>query len=165
MLGGYGLLNSLVAVGALTGALASTRRKTLRLRTVIVCGGIWAVIQASAGFMPTLVAFGLVLVASGFANQFFFMAGNPLVQMSTNTAIRGRVMAVWVLVLLGGQALGGPIMGFIVGHFGAHVGMVLSGLVPATAAAVIAVVIARRNELTLSVRWRHVRPRVAIHAR
>ena len=163
--GGYGLLNSLVAVGALTGALASTRRKTLRLRTVIVCGGIWAVIQASAGFMPTLVAFGLVLVASGFANQFFFMAGNPLVQMSTNTAIRGRVMAVWVLVLLGGQALGGPIMGFIVGHFGAHVGMVLSGLVPATAAAVIAVVIARRNELTLSVRWRHVRPRVAIHAR
>ena len=146
--GGYGLFNSLVAVGALTGALASTRRVTIRLRTVIFCGGVWALIQASLGLMPTQLAFGVVLVASGMANQFFFMACNPLVQLSSNVRIRGRVMSVYVLVLLGGQALGSPLMGWLIEHFGAHTGMLVSGLVPATAAVTIAIVLARRHQLT-----------------
>lgn len=150
--GGYGLFNSLVAVGALVGALASTRRVTIRLRTVIFCGGLWALIQASLGIMPTQFAFGAVLVASGMANQFFFMACNPLVQLSSNLRIRGRVMSVYVLVLLGGQALGSPLMGWLIEHYGAHTGMLVSGLVPATAAVTIAIVLARRHQLTWD--WR-----------
>src|SRR4051795_3229567 len=46
--GGYGLFTSLVAIGAFTGALLSTRRQVLRLRTVIISGGIWAAVQAVA---------------------------------------------------------------------------------------------------------------------
>ncbi|WP_248283334.1 MFS transporter [Cryobacterium arcticum] len=147
--GGYGLFNSLVAVGALSGALASTLRVTIRLRTVIFCAGVWALIQASLGLMPNQLAFGAVLIASGMANQFFFMACNPLVQLSSNVRIRGRVMSVYVLVLLGGQALGSPLMGWVIEHFGAQTGMLVSGLVPAGAAVTIALVLARRHQL----RW------------
>jgi MFS family permease len=159
--GGYGLFNSLVAVGALAGALASTRRVTIRLRTVIFCGGVWALIQASLGLMPGQVSFGVVLVASGMANQFFFMACNPLVQLSSNLRIRGRVMSVYVLVLLGGQALGSPLMGWVIERFGAHTGMLVSGLVPAVAAVTIAIVLARRHRLRWDWRdrWRIRRPR------
>jgi MFS family permease len=147
--GGYGLFNTLVAVGAFAGALASTRRANITLRTVIACGGAWALIQAASGLMPTEITFGVALVATGIANQFFFTAGNPLVQMSSNVRVRGRVMSVWLLVLLGGQAIGGPLMGWVVESFGPHVGMLVSGLVPAAAAVVIAVILAHRHQLRL----------------
>jgi len=68
--GGYGLFNTLIAVGAVAGALASTRRANIRLRTVIVSGGVWALIQASSGLMPTEISFGAALIVTGIANQF-----------------------------------------------------------------------------------------------
>jgi MFS family permease len=155
--GGYGLFNTLIAVGAVAGALASTRRANIRLRTVIVSGGVWALIQASSGLMPTEISFGAALIVTGVANQFFFTAGNPLVQMSSNVRVRGRVMSVWMLVLLGGQALGGPLMGWIVESFGPDTGMLVSGLVPALAAVVIALTLAHRNQVHLTVRLRRRR--------
>jgi MFS family permease len=149
--GGYGLFTSLVAIGAFSGALLSTRRKVLRLRSVIISGGVWAAVQALAALMPNEVTFGLVLVASGIANQFFFMAANPLIQMSSSIGLRGRVMAVWILVLLGGQGIGGPVMGAIVDVVGPQMGMLLSGLVPAAAAVAISIVLARKGALRLKV--------------
>ncbi len=151
--GGYGLFNTLVAVGAFAGALASTRRRHIRLRTVIFCGGLWALIQAGSGLMPTEMMFAIALVVTGIANQLYFTAGNPLVQMSSNVRVRGRVMSVYMLVLLGGQALGAPLMGWIVEQFGPHIGMLISGFVPALAAIVIALVLARKHQLRLPVHF------------
>jgi hypothetical protein len=61
-------------------------------------------------------------------------------------------MSLYVLVLLGGQAIGGPIMGWIVSSYGPHVGMAISGLVPAIAAVVIGIHLARRHQLRIRVR-------------
>ncbi|WP_382306424.1 MFS transporter [Herbiconiux sp. UC225_62] len=163
--GGYGLFNTLVAVGALTGALLSTRRRVVRLRTVIGLAGIYGALQAASGWMPTEYLFGAALVLVGFGWLMFITCANALVQMSSNTAIRGRVMSLYVLVLLGGQSLGGPAMGWVVEHFGAHVGMVLSGAVPALAAIVIGALIARRSRLRLRVSLRRREPLVAIVGR
>jgi MFS family permease len=163
--GGYGLFNTLVAVGALTGALLSTRRRVVRLRTVIGLAGVYGVLQAASGWMPSEYLFGAALVLVGFGWLMFITCANALVQMSSNTAIRGRVMSLYVLVLLGGQSIGGPAMGWVVEHFGAHVGMVLSGAVPAVAAIVIGVVIARRSRLRVRVSLRRREPFVAIVGR
>jgi MFS family permease len=159
---GYGLFNSLIAGGALVGAILTTRRSVIRLRTVIVCGGVWAALQAVAALMPSEVAFGVALVGVGISNQFFFMAANPLIQTTSAAAVRGRVMAVWILVLLGGQGLGGPFMGWIVDLIGPRGGMFLSGAVPALAAIAIGIVIARQGHLRLAVRWREPLHPVAI---
>jgi len=163
--GGYGLFNSMVAVGALTGALLSTRRATIRLRTVVLGLLATGVLQAVAGLLPGVVPFALVLVAVGLASLLFLTACNQLVQLSSNIGIRGRVMSLYVLVLLGGQAIGGPLMGGVVEAAGTHVGMVVAGGVPAVAAAVTALVLARRGQLTLQVRVRHHLPMVQIAAR
>lgn len=152
--GGYGFFNTLVAVGALAGALASTRRMRIRLRTVIAGAGVLGLVQACAGLMPNELTFGVLLVCTGLANLLFITGANSLVQMSSNLRIRGRVMSVYVLVLLGGQALGGPLMGWIVERFGPHIGMLVSGLVPAAAALVIAGILAHRSQLRFSVRLR-----------
>ncbi|MFT2751046.1 MFS transporter [Clavibacter sp. Sh2036] len=163
--GGYGFFNSMVAIGALTGALLSTRRTSVRLRTIVVGVGITGVLQAAAGLMPGIAPFAAVLVTVGMASLLFQTAANSLVQLSSNVAIRGRVMSVYVLVLLGGQAIGGPLMGGIVEAWGVHVGMIVSGGVPALAAAVVAVVLARRGQLTLEVVVRRHVPRVRITPR
>jgi MFS family permease len=159
---GYGLFNTLIAAGALTGGLLSTRRTGVRLRTVVIMGALWGVLQALGSIMPNEIAFGVTLVALGVANLLFITAANSLVQMSSNVGIRGRVMSIYVLMLLGGQAIGGPIMGWIVSTFGVSVGMAVSGLVPAIVAVIIGIHLARKHQLKLSVTLEGRSPRVAI---
>jgi MFS family permease len=125
-------------------------------------GGLWGLLQAAAGFMPNEISFGASLVALGIANLLFITAANSLVQMSSNMGIRGRVMSLYVLVLLGGQAIGGPLMGGIVERFGPQVGIFVSGAVPAVAAAVIGIMLARRHELRVRVSVRQPRRLVSI---
>lgn len=163
--GGYGLFNSMVAVGALTGALLSTRRASVRLRTIVIGVGLTGVLQAVAGMMPSIVPFALLLITVGMASLLFLTAANSLVQMSSNIGVRGRVMSLYVLVLLGGQAIGGPLMGWIVTTFGVHTGMIVSGGMPALAALVAGVVLARRGQLTLHVQLRRHVPIVTIEPR
>jgi len=159
---GYGLFNALVAAGALCGALASTRRTSIRLSMVVGSAAALGVVQAIAGFAPSEFTFGLLLVGIGVANLLFVTGANSLVQMSSNLQIRGRVISLYILVLLGGQAIGGPLMGWIVETFGPHIAMMVSGLVPAAASVVIAILIARSASLRLSLSLRGRRPIVAI---
>ncbi|GAA4684510.1 MFS transporter [Frondihabitans cladoniiphilus] len=163
--GGYGLFNSMIAIGALTGALLSTRRASIRLRTVVIGVGVTGLLQAVTSQMPAIVPFALLLVTVGMASLLFQTASNSLVQLSSNIAVRGRVMSLYVLVLLGGQAVGGPLMGWIVSTFGVHIGMLVSGGVPALAALVAGVVLARRGHLTLQVRMLHHVPTLHIAQR
>jgi MFS family permease len=159
---GYGLFNTLVAAGAFTGAILSTRRRSVRLRSVMLMAALWGVFQALGAIMPNEFAFGATLVALGIANLLFITAANSLVQMSSNIGIRGRVMSLYVLVLLGGQAVGGPIMGWIVSTWGPSVGLAVSGLVPAIAAIAIGIHLARRHQLRIRVSIDRGSPRVAI---
>ncbi|MCY0906519.1 MFS transporter [Arthrobacter sp. H14-L1] len=149
--GGYGLLNTLVAVGALAGAVASTRRPVLRLRTVVGAAGAYGVLLVAAAAAPGMWIFCAVMVFAGFASLTFLTSSNQLVQISTNVRIRGRVLSLYIMVLMGGQAIGGPLIGFLAENLGPQWATVIAGIVPAAAAAVIAVVLARRGQLTLKV--------------
>ena len=142
---GYGIFNALVALGALSGALLSNLRATVTLRTVIVGAIVLGIVQSLAGLAPQITIFGVLLVAAGMSQLLYFIASNSLVQMSTNIAIRGRVMGVFVLIQLGGQSIGGPLMGWIVDNFGPHVGMTVSGVMPLLTAAVAGVVLLKRR--------------------
>jgi MFS family permease len=162
---GYGVFNALVAAGALTGAIASTRRLNLRLRTVIVSAVALGVVQLLAGVVPGLWLFALFITGTGVVSLLFLTGANSLVQSSSNIAIRGRVMSLYILVQLGGQAIGGPIMGWIVEQFGAPVGMVVSGAVPLTVAIVAGIVLARRAGLHVRVARAGRMPRLVIESR
>jgi MFS family permease len=159
---GYGLLNTVVAAGALTGGILATRRRVVRLRTVVVMGALWGVFAVAASVMPTELSLAVLLIGVGLFNLLFITAANAVVQMSSNLGIRGRVMSFYVLVLLGGQAIGGPLMGWIVANWGPHVGIAVAGGVPALAAILIGIHLARRHELRISVWLAGRAPRMAI---
>ncbi|WP_308468323.1 MFS transporter [Rathayibacter soli] len=150
--GGYGLFNAMVAAGALGGAMASARRVRFGLRTTILGAAVLGLIQGAAGFVPAIAPFTIMIVAAGAASLLFFTAANTLVQISSNLSIRGRVMALFILVQLGGQAIGGPIMGGLVEAFGANAGMVISGAVPLVVACVAGAILAHKNHLTVGIR-------------
>ena len=97
----------------------------MHLRTVVISAASLGAVQLSAGLMPTIVPFAILISITGIASLLFLTAANALVQSSTNIGIRGRVMALYILVQLGGMAIGGPIMGWIVEVAGPHVGMVI----------------------------------------
>lgn len=151
---GYGLYSSLVAAGALVGALASTRRRILRLRTIVISALIYGILQALAGFAPVYVMFLMLLPTIGLARLLFATAVESMTQLSSNHAIRGRVMSIFTMVVVGGQAIGGPLMGWLAEHYGPATAMVVSGVVPAVAALVIATVLARTGNLTIRVSLR-----------
>lgn len=145
--GGYGLFNALVACGALAGALLSTRRAGVRLRLTVGGGALLGATQVAAGLMPGEAPFVVALISFGLANLLFITAANQLVQMSSNMRVRGRVMALYILVWLGGQAVGGPVSGWAVETFGPHRAMAFTGSVPILCAALIAWHLVRRAGL------------------
>ena len=163
--GGYGLLNAMVALGALTGAVASTRRRELRLRSVVLSAGLYGLMLVLSAAMPSMVWFSVAMVLAGFWCLMFLTAANQMVQTSSNMSIRGRVMSLYLVVLIGGQAIGGPVMGWLAEHFGPQVGILIAGGVPAAAAAVVAVVLARKSSLQLKVDLRDRRRVLRIVAR
>ncbi|MBT2565943.1 MFS transporter [Arthrobacter sp. ISL-85] len=163
--GGYGLLNALVALGALSGAVASTRRRQLRLRSVVFCAGMYGLMLCLAVLAPSMVWFGAAMVLSGFWCLMFLTGSNQLVQVSSNMGIRGRVMSLYIMVLIGGQALGGPMLGWIAEHTDPHVALLVSGGVPALAAMTVGIILARKGSLQLKVDWRDRRHPVRIARR
>lgn len=151
---GYGLYSSAAALGALAGSLASTRRMRYRLRSIMFAAGCFGLTIAASGIAPVVSVFLLSLAGIGFTRLLFATAAESIVQMSSNRIIRGRVMAIYAMVVLGGQAIGAPLMGWLTELWGVRPAMVVSGIVPAVAAIVIAILLARSGRLKLTFRMR-----------
>jgi MFS family permease len=74
----------------------------------------------------------------------FTNTSNSLMQLSTEPAMRGRVMALRVAIALGGTPIGAPIVGWVADHLGPRWSLgvgALSGLL----AAAVAVYVMRRQ--------------------
>jgi len=152
---GYGLLSTLVAVGTFAGAVMSARRGTKgrpRVRLMLVSAFFLGVFELIAAFMPTYLTFGLGLIPLGFATMTFLNTANALVQTSVSPEMRGRVMGLYVLVLIGGNPIGGPMVGWMAQEFGGRSPFYIGGAVSALAAVVCAVVLIRRGGVSWPVR-------------
>lgn len=141
--GGYALLNSMLALGALAGALLSTRRQRLRLRHLVVLTALVGVAEVVLAALTQHTAFVVVLVALGTLQLLYITGGNTLVQETVADELRGRVMALYVLVSLGGQGLSGLIVGWVSEHVGAHVAMAVCAAGPLLGTVVVGIGIAR----------------------
>ncbi|WBQ02922.1 MFS transporter [Kribbella sp. CA-293567] len=153
---GYGVLNSVVAVGALAGALLSARRvRPTRLRNLVGIASILAVTEMVAALQPSMWTFLPLLAALGMATLMFLTAAQSMVQLTTPDGLRGRVAGIYNLVFIGGGAIGGPTVGWIAQHWGARTALLLAGMIPAVATVAIGIKLARTGRLRVVV----VRPR------
>lgn len=146
---GYGLYNSALAAGSLAGALLSMHRRSVRLRAVVIAVGGFAALKLLSGLSPLEVLFIAAIAAAGLVSILMWTAANALLQLSSNRGIRGRIMALYLLITVGGQAIGGPVLGWVCDVAGARAGMVASSAVPLAAAIAIALIVARHGGLRL----------------
>jgi MFS family permease len=147
--GEFGLLGSIMAVGSLSGALLAARRGRPRLRLLLLSALAFGAIEVLAGFMPTYLAFAVILVPVGLTALTFITAAVAIIQLAVDPVMRGRVMALYMTVLLGGTPFGAPVLGVIAEAFGARWSLIAGGLVSATAAVAAAVLFARHEGFPL----------------
>ena len=147
---GYGLYSSLAAGGALLGAVLSARRRTLRLRTVVVSGGLFGALMALAGLAPFYAGFLVSLIALACVRVMVGTGAETMTQLSSDLSIRGRVMSLYLMVGLGGQAIGGNLLGWVAQLWGSAAGFVVAGVGMLAVAGVAARVLARQGGLRLA---------------
>ena len=78
---GYGLYSAAAALGALIGAIASTRRLSYRLRSIVLAAGLFGVSLMGAGLSSITLVFLFFLVAIGFFRLLFATAAESIVQV------------------------------------------------------------------------------------
>jgi MFS family permease len=115
---GYGLLSSVLAIGSLAGALLSARRDRARMRVVIYAAGGFGLVSLASSFMPLYALYAATLVFVGFCTVTMLTTANGYVQTTTDPALRGRVLALYMAVLMGATPIGAPIVGWVATDFG-----------------------------------------------
>jgi MFS family permease len=130
--GAYGLLGSIMAVGSLSAALLSARRPNPRLRILLVGFAAFAVASGAAALAPSYIWFAILLIPVGLTALTVLTTANSMVQLGVDPVMRGRVMALYMAVFMGGTPLGSPLIGWIGQAWGPRwtimVGSVATGL-------------------------------------
>ena len=141
--GAFGLASAVFAVGALGGALLAARRGRPTMGLLLMMSLGFSLCEVLGGLMPTFWLFLLLLVPTGLTLLSFTTAANSATQLSTTAAMRGRVMGLYMLVVLGGAPLGAPLSGWIAELYGPRASMIAGGVISAAATVIIAVVLVR----------------------
>ncbi|QMU96381.1 MFS transporter [Microbacterium esteraromaticum] len=125
---GYGVLSSVLAIGSLTGALLAARRERARVRVLVIAAGGFGVASLISAVMPTYWSYGATLMFVGFTIVSMLTTANGYVQTTTDAAVRGRVLALYMAVIMGSTPIGAPIAGWIVDAFSARTSIAVGGI-------------------------------------
>ncbi len=129
----FGLLSTAFAIGSLSGALLVARRggrtrSRPRLREVVGLVLAFGLLEAATGLAPTYAVYFVMLVPTGLLAIAFATTVNAFTQLGADPEMRGRVMALYTLVFMGGTPAGALAVGWVSQHFGPRVSLVGSGL-------------------------------------
>lgn len=131
----FGMLSSVMAIGSVTGALFSARQRRPRMRTIFTSAAMFGLASGLAALMPTFEMFTISLMLIGFSALMFITTANSMVQTSVKPSMRGRVMALYMAIFVGGTPIGAPFVGWVVNQLGPRWGLgvaAIAGLLAAT---------------------------------
>lgn len=131
----YGALGSILAVGSLTGAIISARLEKKRgPRFVMIGSMIFSAILIISAFAPTYLVYSILLPIIGCVALLTFIGANTMVQLRTDSQIRGRVMGIYLTVFLGGTPIVSPFIGIMTQEVGTRPTVAICGLISLLAA-------------------------------
>jgi MFS family permease len=108
----FGLMGTFIAIGSLTGALGSARLERFRNTRFVILGGIaFSLSIMVLSILPNYTAYVIWLPVCGVTALTTLVSANSIVQTSTDPAIRGRVMGLYLLIFMGGTPFGSPLIG------------------------------------------------------
>lgn len=141
--GEFGVLGSAMAVGSLAGALMAARRVRIRLRLLALAAAGFGVAEIVAATLPGYLSFALFVPLIGFTTLTLLNSANATMQLSSAPHLRGRVMALYMTIVMGGTPIGAPIVGWIGATLGARWSLALGGILVLVGVALAVAVYAR----------------------
>ncbi|MEU1275491.1 MFS transporter [Streptomyces sp. NPDC005799] len=128
--GSFGLFTSAIAAGSLIGALIGSGRVGRPSATVVAGAAVaFGTAEALTGLAPGPGTALVLLAVTGLTAIFFTQAVNHRVQLGSDPGYRGRILALYTLVLQGSTPLGALLTGWLAAHHGARAALVLGGLI------------------------------------
>ena len=123
--GGSGVLAALMAaagIGAIIASLlASTRSLHGHLHWMVVAGAAGAGLSMALFALVSSLAGGLfVVMLLGLFASLVAIGSQTEVQLLVENRLRGRVMSLWSLVIMGGPAVGSVVAGALAGAYGSR---------------------------------------------
>ena len=108
----FGLMGTFIAIGSLTGAIGSARLERFRNTKFVIRGGIaFSTTIIVLSVLPNYISYVIWLPICGLTALTTLVSANSIVQTSTDPAIRGRVMGLYLLIFMGGTPFGSPLIG------------------------------------------------------
>ena len=126
--GSYGVMASVMGVGAVVGGLISAARSRPRARSLCLAAIGWGIAITAAAVAPTLPLELAALLFVGYGSITFNSYAKTALQLAAAPSMRGRVMALWFLAWQGSTPIGGPLVGWIAQEFGARWSLVAGGI-------------------------------------
>ena len=159
----YGILGTFMAVGSLAGALVAARRQVRpRGRFVVGMALAFAVVEVVAGLMPTYATYAAILPLLGLVALLTLTAANASVQLGAAPHLRGRVMALYMMVLMGGTPIGAPLLGWVGGVLGPRWTLIGGGTLTALGVLASVAFVMHREHLKVSP---HLHPHPSLEVR
>ncbi|HWM73351.1 MAG TPA: MFS transporter [Nocardioides sp.] len=124
----FGLLGTFLAVGSLAGSLIAARRTRVRHRMVVGAALTFGAVEVVAGLMPSYVWFAVLCPVMGLCALTMITSANAFMQLHTEPGMRGRVIALYMMIFIGGTPLGAPAIGWVGEVFGARWTLIAGGL-------------------------------------
>lgn len=159
--GEYGLLGSVLAIGSVAGALLAARRERPRVRLVVGSAFGFGIATGVLALMPTYPSYAIACIPVGFASLTMMTAANTAIQMTTEPTMRGRVMALYMIVFLGATPVGSPIVGWVSETYGPRWSVGVGSISALLVSAGAALWVRRRWDVTVHYR-RGLPPRVEV---
>jgi MFS family permease len=134
----FGALGSILAVGSLSGALIAARLEKHRTTKNILRGAtLFGVLVMASAYLPTPVMYAVMLPIMGATVLLTLISANTYVQSNTDSALRGRVMGIYLMIFMGGTPIGSPLIGFLAAQFGIRATIMFCGVVVLLAALIL----------------------------
>lgn len=154
----FGITGSVMAIGSLAGALLAARRERPRWRILLGSLAAFALCTGLLAAAPSFTVYTLLLVPTGLFALNVMVSANAMVQLTVDQEVRGRVMALYMTIFMGGTPLGSPLMGWFAEQFGARSTVLIATVMCGGTAIAVTLYLMRHDQLRLRFRAAWHRP-------
>ena len=126
--GTYTIIYAVLSVGSLAAALRAAHRLSPGVEHVVRGAFLFGAAMLLFSLTPNLLSAFPTALFVGFASIMFMTSATAIVQVRADPSMRGRVLALQAIVLIGTTPIGGPLLGWACDQFGARYGVAIGGV-------------------------------------
>ena len=126
--GTYAEMMAALGVGSVFGGLYTAGQAVVKDQHLIYSALAFGGLIVLASLMPSKLSVLIILILVGALSVVFVALGNTLLQLTSRSDMRGRVMSLWAIAFAGTTPIGGPLIGYISDHSNPRVGLAIGGV-------------------------------------